>query len=79
MTVAGVQDEFEERARRVAEAQGLAVGYAQGLLRCALNAFLIGGLCVFALWLVWRVAARPLPDSLERSPLVEELREHGRR
>jgi hypothetical protein len=47
MTLGVGHDEFEERARLVAEAQRIADEYVGGLRRVAIDAFLIAGACVF--------------------------------
>jgi hypothetical protein len=79
MTVNPPHDEFRERARRAAEAREIADGYAGALRRRALRAFLIAAWCVVLMWLAWEIATWPLPGFIERSPIVEELREHGGR
>jgi hypothetical protein len=79
MTVTPPHDEFRERARLVAESQGIADAYAGGLRRRAIRAFLIGGWCLLLMWLVWEIATSPVPRFIDRSPAFQELLDRGGR
>ena len=69
-------DEFEERARLVAEAQTIAQDYSGRLLRAAMDAFLMLGVCLFLIWLGWRITAKSAPEFLDRDPVLQEIGEH---
>jgi hypothetical protein len=79
MTVQSAQDEFKARAVLVAEAQQVADEYSRALRERAVRAFLIAAGGVLLMWLAWELATWPLPGFLQRSLVVEELREHGGR
>jgi hypothetical protein len=67
-------DEFEQRARRAAEAQEIRREYHRECGGRALRAFLLAACGVLAMWAAWKMATS---DAYEHNPVVRELRERA--